>query len=170
MPDCKRRTNEASVDVEVAWEQRAQAQASGGRRGGRVLQTETFGPIAPLVAWETDEELLSLVNGTDFGLAFYVYGDLAWASGPPNASRPPFSASTAVFLRPFRPVRRREDERHRPDGGRFGLEGAPGDAVRQRRLDVTNGVGGLFGWRGQGASVVGLGPLRHTRGSNQVEW
>ena len=44
MPDCKRRTNEASVDVEVAWEQRAQAQASGGRRGGRVLQVETFGP------------------------------------------------------------------------------------------------------------------------------
>jgi succinate-semialdehyde dehydrogenase/glutarate-semialdehyde dehydrogenase len=45
-----------------------------------VLQEEIFGPVAPIVRWSEDDELLAAVNGSDLGLAAYVFsGDLAWA-------------------------------------------------------------------------------------------
>jgi succinate-semialdehyde dehydrogenase/glutarate-semialdehyde dehydrogenase len=43
-----------------------------------VAREETFGPVAPLFRFETDEEAVSLANDTEFGLAAYFYGrDLA---------------------------------------------------------------------------------------------
>jgi succinate-semialdehyde dehydrogenase/glutarate-semialdehyde dehydrogenase len=45
-----------------------------------IVQQEAFGPVAPIVTFSTDEELLALVNGSEFGLAAYVFSeDLAWA-------------------------------------------------------------------------------------------
>ncbi len=45
-----------------------------------VLQREIFGPIAPIVEFETEEEAVSLANDTIHGLAAYVYsGELARA-------------------------------------------------------------------------------------------
>ncbi|MGN6781377.1 MAG: NAD-dependent succinate-semialdehyde dehydrogenase [Marmoricola sp.] len=45
-----------------------------------ILTEEVFGPVAPVVTWRTDAELLDLVNGTEYGLAAYVYaGDLGRA-------------------------------------------------------------------------------------------
>ncbi|MGN6251547.1 MAG: NAD-dependent succinate-semialdehyde dehydrogenase [Marmoricola sp.] len=45
-----------------------------------ILREEVFGPVAPVVTWHTDEELLALVNGTEYGLAAYVYaGELGRA-------------------------------------------------------------------------------------------
>ena len=45
-----------------------------------VVQTEAFGPVAPVVTWTDESDLLAQVNGTEFGLASYVYsGDLKWA-------------------------------------------------------------------------------------------
>jgi succinate-semialdehyde dehydrogenase/glutarate-semialdehyde dehydrogenase len=42
-----------------------------------VVAEELFAPIAPVVTWESDEELLGYVNGSEFGLAAYVFsGDL----------------------------------------------------------------------------------------------
>ncbi|MGZ4499193.1 MAG: NAD-dependent succinate-semialdehyde dehydrogenase [Nocardioidaceae bacterium] len=42
-----------------------------------ILRQEIFGPVAPVVTWTSDEELLRLVNDTEMGLAAYVYaGDL----------------------------------------------------------------------------------------------
>lgn len=42
-----------------------------------IVQREIFGPIAPIVTWTSDEEVLQLANGTEMGLAAYVYsGDL----------------------------------------------------------------------------------------------
>ena len=42
-----------------------------------ILREEIFGPVAPVVTWTSDEELLRLVNDTEMGLAAYVYaGDL----------------------------------------------------------------------------------------------
>lgn len=42
-----------------------------------VLQQEIFGPVAPVVTFESDEEAIALANGTDDGLAAYLYsGDL----------------------------------------------------------------------------------------------
>lgn len=39
----------------------------------KVAQEETFGPVAPIFRFETEEEVLSQANDSDFGLAAYVY-------------------------------------------------------------------------------------------------
>ena len=36
---------------------------------------ETFGPVAPLFRFETEEEAIAIANGTPFGLAAYFYTD-----------------------------------------------------------------------------------------------
>ncbi len=38
-----------------------------------VSKEETFGPLAPLFRFETDEQVISLANDTEFGLACYFY-------------------------------------------------------------------------------------------------
>jgi succinate-semialdehyde dehydrogenase/glutarate-semialdehyde dehydrogenase len=38
-----------------------------------LAREETFGPVAPLFKVDTDEEAVRLANGTEFGLAAYVY-------------------------------------------------------------------------------------------------
>jgi succinate-semialdehyde dehydrogenase/glutarate-semialdehyde dehydrogenase len=43
-----------------------------------VLREEIFGPVAPVVAFDTEEEAVRLANQTEYGLVSYVYtGDLA---------------------------------------------------------------------------------------------
>jgi succinate-semialdehyde dehydrogenase/glutarate-semialdehyde dehydrogenase len=39
----------------------------------KVTHEETFGPVAPLYRFETEEELLRLANDTEYGLAAYFY-------------------------------------------------------------------------------------------------
>jgi succinate-semialdehyde dehydrogenase / glutarate-semialdehyde dehydrogenase len=42
-----------------------------------ILREEVFGPVAPLVVFDTEEEAVALANDTEFGLVAYVYtGDL----------------------------------------------------------------------------------------------
>ncbi len=38
-----------------------------------ILTQEIFGPVAPIVLWENEAELLRRVNDTEYGLAAYVY-------------------------------------------------------------------------------------------------
>lgn len=38
-----------------------------------ILTEEIFGPVAPVVTWTDTEELLGWVNGSEYGLAAYVY-------------------------------------------------------------------------------------------------
>ncbi|MFG1955162.1 NAD-dependent succinate-semialdehyde dehydrogenase [Micromonospora sp. NPDC048830] len=38
-----------------------------------VVRQEIFGPVAPVVTWRSDKELLDLANDTEAGLAAYVY-------------------------------------------------------------------------------------------------
>lgn len=46
--------------------------------GMLVLREETFGPVAPLMKFETEEEAIRLANSTEYGLASYFYSrDLA---------------------------------------------------------------------------------------------
>ena len=40
----------------------------------KVAREETFGPVAPLFRFKDDEEVISLANDTEFGLAAYFYG------------------------------------------------------------------------------------------------
>lgn len=39
----------------------------------QVTREETFGPLAPVIRFETEEEAVSLANDTEFGLAAYFY-------------------------------------------------------------------------------------------------
>ncbi|MFO1207535.1 MAG: succinate-semialdehyde dehydrogenase [Burkholderiales bacterium] len=39
----------------------------------RVMREETFGPVAPLLRFETEEEAIALANATESGLAAYFY-------------------------------------------------------------------------------------------------
>jgi succinate-semialdehyde dehydrogenase/glutarate-semialdehyde dehydrogenase len=42
-----------------------------------ILQHEIFGPVAPVVTFETESEAVALANNTEFGLISYVFsGDL----------------------------------------------------------------------------------------------
>ena len=39
----------------------------------QIFNEETFGPVAPLIRFQTEEEAIALANDTPFGLASYVY-------------------------------------------------------------------------------------------------
>jgi succinate-semialdehyde dehydrogenase/glutarate-semialdehyde dehydrogenase len=39
----------------------------------RVAREETFGPVAPLFRFKTDDEAIAMANDTEFGLAAYFY-------------------------------------------------------------------------------------------------
>jgi succinate-semialdehyde dehydrogenase/glutarate-semialdehyde dehydrogenase len=43
------------------------------KEGMLILREETFGPVAPLVKFDTEEEAVRLANDTEFGLASYFY-------------------------------------------------------------------------------------------------
>jgi succinate-semialdehyde dehydrogenase / glutarate-semialdehyde dehydrogenase len=46
---------------------------TGVTKAARVSTEETFGPIAPLIRFETDAEAIAMANDTEFGLAAYFY-------------------------------------------------------------------------------------------------
>ena len=39
----------------------------------KVAKEETFGPLAPLFRFQTDEQAIEMANDTEFGLASYFY-------------------------------------------------------------------------------------------------
>ena len=38
-----------------------------------IYREETFGPVAPIIPYQSEEDLLSMANDTNYGLASYVY-------------------------------------------------------------------------------------------------
>ncbi|WP_020039013.1 aldehyde dehydrogenase family protein [Salipiger mucosus] len=46
---------------------------TGATTGMRLASEETFGPVAPIFRFETEDEALALANGTPYGLAAYFY-------------------------------------------------------------------------------------------------
>lgn len=71
-----------------------------------VMNEETFGPVAPIMSFDTDEEAVKLANDTRFGLAAYFftesmsrgtylsenldYGIVGWNDGAPSTAQAPF--------------------------------------------------------------------------------
>ncbi|MGY3901295.1 NAD-dependent succinate-semialdehyde dehydrogenase [Aeromonas lusitana] len=47
---------------------------TGVAKGNPILDEEIFGPVAPLVRFETEAEAIALANDTPYGLAAYFYG------------------------------------------------------------------------------------------------
>jgi succinate-semialdehyde dehydrogenase/glutarate-semialdehyde dehydrogenase len=43
------------------------------RAGMQIMREETFGPVAAVIKFETEEEVIAAANDTDFGLASYFY-------------------------------------------------------------------------------------------------
>ncbi len=43
-------------------------------RNMQIFREETFGPVAPVFRFKTEEEAIRLANDTEFGLAAYFYG------------------------------------------------------------------------------------------------
>lgn len=39
----------------------------------RIYREETFGPVAPVIAFDSEEEVLAMANDTNYGLASYIY-------------------------------------------------------------------------------------------------
>ena len=39
----------------------------------QIYREETFGPLAPVIVYDTDDEVVEMANDTDYGLASYVY-------------------------------------------------------------------------------------------------
>ncbi len=72
----------------------------------QVMTEETFGPVAPVQTFRTDDEAVRLANDTPFGLAAYVFsqnlsrgmkmverlecGIVGWNDGLPSAAQAPF--------------------------------------------------------------------------------
>ncbi|MET3518326.1 NAD-dependent succinate-semialdehyde dehydrogenase [Mesorhizobium abyssinicae] len=57
---------------------------TGATKDMQLASEETFGPVAPLFRFETEEEAISLANGTPYGLASYFYTEnlkRAWRVG-----------------------------------------------------------------------------------------
>ncbi len=46
---------------------------SGVTEAMRIYREETFGPVAPVMGFDTEEEVLEMANDTNYGLASYVY-------------------------------------------------------------------------------------------------
>jgi aspartate-semialdehyde dehydrogenase len=41
--------------------------------GARIMQEETFGPVAPLTPFDTEDEVVERANATEYGLVAYVH-------------------------------------------------------------------------------------------------
>ena len=39
----------------------------------RILKEEVFGPVAPIIGFDTEEEAIAAANDTEYGLASYIY-------------------------------------------------------------------------------------------------
>jgi succinate-semialdehyde dehydrogenase/glutarate-semialdehyde dehydrogenase len=63
-----------------------------------ITKEETFGPVAPLYRFKSENEAVKMANDTEFGLAAHFYSRASGAS--PRPSNTASSASTKASSRP----------------------------------------------------------------------
>ena len=72
----------------------------------KIIQEETFGPVAPIITYKTKEEAVEIANSTPYGLAAYFFtndykigtyfhehldfGIIGWNDGAPSGAHIPF--------------------------------------------------------------------------------
>ena len=74
----------AKADLPVGAQYTAPIVLTGATTEMQLAGEETFGPVAPLFRFETEEEALAIANGTPYGLAAYFYTESlkrAWRVG-----------------------------------------------------------------------------------------
>jgi len=107
-----------------------------------VVRNEIFGPVAPIVTFDTEDEAIEMANGTEFGLVSFVHTrDLArglrvseriaaWCPIPPRRSaagskaasdaKAPTTACWNFWKRSTSPLRGNGAPNQRKDGGNGG--------------------------------------------------
>ncbi|MEN3150578.1 NAD-dependent succinate-semialdehyde dehydrogenase [Neorhizobium sp. IRAMC:178] len=74
----------AKADLPAGSQYTAPIVLTGATADMQLASEETFGPVAPLFRFETEEEAIAIANGTPFGLAAYFYTESlkrAWRVG-----------------------------------------------------------------------------------------
>ena len=61
-----------------------------------ITNEETFGPVAPLYRFKTDDEAIKMANNTEFGLAAYFYSRVA--AGQRGSSRSVVGKTSAPII------------------------------------------------------------------------
>ena len=59
-----------------------------------IYREETFGPVAPVIVFDDDDDVIAMANDTDYGLAAYIYTQ--------NLSRAMRTFEAAAFANSFR--------------------------------------------------------------------
>ena len=70
VPDGGRRLTEANLDRGYFY---APTILTGVTSRMQIYREETFGPVAPIIPFDTEEEVLEMANDTVYGLASYLY-------------------------------------------------------------------------------------------------
>ena len=126
-----------------------------------ILQTEIFGPVAPVVTFTTEDEAIELANSTEYGLVSYVYTtDLARGLRVrANRGRHGWPQSGAG-LRPGRAVRGVKESGLGREGGTEGLPPSPKASTSPWTVGLST-----EGGPGQMAEIVGyrFEPHHHRR-------
>ena len=84
----------------------------------RVAREETFGPLAPIFRFSTEDEAIAMANATEFGLAAYFFASdngRIWRVSE-ALEFGIVGANTGAFSYEGAPVRRRQGVGHRPRG------------------------------------------------------
>ena len=99
---------------------------SGVRRGMRVLEEETFGPVAPIAPFRDEAEAIALANATSYGLAAYLWTrDLSRAMRVAEALEygiVGINDGLPTAMAPQAPFGGMKDSGIGREGGRWGLE------------------------------------------------
>ena len=80
-----------------------------------ILREEIFGPVAPIVVFDTEDQAIELANDTEYGLVAYLYTqDLARGLRVSERLESGMIGLNRALVPPRRPLRRRQAIRPRP--------------------------------------------------------